>query len=234
MVTVDSLMGAVDAAFAETGRGLAPWADPHPDRSPLEEEYSRVSDPYRWRIVGARAQAWLAALAGAGLADVEGDAAVVWDATPPTAVTGVDRAWPRAAGAIPLVVARSRLAAADDGGLTLGAGDPAVVLAIVPDCGCDACDSGSQDAIDEVDEYVLGVVTGAYRRLWRGDRHVSEMAGRRWASNVGGRSEMDRVLARPEGWNQLSGASWLGHEPGAGGADGHPPSPGGAKAPGAT
>src|SRR4051794_31632987 len=57
------LVAAVDAAFAFTGRGLLRWADPHQARSPRDEKYSRVTNPAKWRIVGARADAWLVALA---------------------------------------------------------------------------------------------------------------------------------------------------------------------------
>ena len=69
VVTEQELRAVVESAFAVTGRGLARWPDPHPDRSPLEEEYSRVSDPAKWRLVGARADAWCRALVETGLAD---------------------------------------------------------------------------------------------------------------------------------------------------------------------
>lgn len=204
------LVAAVEAACLETGHGLTPWAHPHPDRSPLEEEYSRVTDPGKWRIIGARADAWLAVLARAGLADVEPDAHVDWGVPPWTVVTRTDRAVPRAPGAIPLVVARSRLDAVDDAGVTLGVGDPAVPLKAIPDCGCDACDSGSQDVLNELDQWVLGVVTGAYRRLWKGDREITVIAGVRWnASGRFARGEVESILSRPDGWHQLAGAPWM-------------------------
>jgi hypothetical protein len=203
-------VAAVEAAFVETGRGLTPWVDPHPDRSPLEEEYSRVTDPGKWRIVGARADAWLAVLAENRLADIVLDAEVSWDVPPGTIVTRTDRAVPRTAGAIPLIVGRSRLDAVDDAGVTLGVGDPAVRLAAIPTCGCDACDSGSQDVLDELDQWVLGVVTGAYRRLWKGDREITVIAGVRWSGSGGfARREVEAILSRPDGWHELAGASWI-------------------------
>jgi len=55
------------------------------------------------------------------------------------------------------------LVGAVDAGVSLGVGDPAVLVLAAPDCGCDACDSGSQDALDELDEYMLSVVTGSER-----------------------------------------------------------------------
>ena len=57
---------------------------------------------------------------------------------------------PTAVGALPLVIARHHLGDCDDAGLTLGAGSPAIVIDVVPDCGCDACDSGSADLVEVV------------------------------------------------------------------------------------
>jgi hypothetical protein len=212
--TEHELFDAVDKAFALTGRGLARWPDPHPDRTPRDEEYSRLSDPAKWRILGARAEAWLIALVDAGLAAMEEGALVQWQVTPRTIVSRADRAVPHRAGAIPLVVARSRLGPEDDAGLTLGAGDPAVPVAWIPDCGCDACDSGSQDVLDELDEYIFGVVSGAFRRLWSGDRYITVIGGKRrsasWsASGRFDRDEVEAILADPAGWHELSGVPWI-------------------------
>jgi hypothetical protein len=124
VATEIELLEAVDAAFEITGRGLASWPDPHPDRSPLDEEYSRVVDPYKWRIVGARADAWLAAAAQLGLAALQPHAQVQWAARPSTAISRTDRAVPHAAGALPLVVARSRVGDVDDAGVTSASAIP--------------------------------------------------------------------------------------------------------------
>lgn len=162
----------MDAAFVETGRGLDGWPDPHPDRRPLEEEYSRVTNPQRWKILAARAEAWFAAMAAAGIAETE-EAAVAWREQPRIPVAYTFRAVPLAPNAMPLVITWNRIEDVEWPAVVLGVGDPAEVLTIVPDCACDACDSGSQDALDELDEYVLGVVTGAYRKLWRGRREIT-------------------------------------------------------------
>ena len=166
-------MVAVDAAFVETGRGLDGWPDPHPDRMPLDEEYSRVTNPQRWEILAARAEAWFKALTEAGLAEIETEAAVDWQEPPRIAVSHTLRAVPLAPGAIPLTVAMTRFDEDDWPAVVLGAGDPAAVLDVVPDCACDACDSGSQDVLDVLDEYILCVVTGSYRKLWRGRREIT-------------------------------------------------------------
>lgn len=210
MVTESELLAAVDEAFRVTGRGLERWPDPHPDRPPLDEEYSRVTNAAKWRIVGARADAWLDALSDAGLAVVERDVDVRWGAAPGSIISRSDRIVPYAAGALPLVVARSRIDDADDAGVTLGVGDPAVCVAGVPACGCDACDGGAQPEIDELDRVVLPVVLGTFRRLARGNQVIT-VSGHGWwsASNVPGR-RVAAILARPRGWDELTGASWLG------------------------
>lgn len=173
MGSVDDLMAAVDAAFVETGRGLPGWPDPHPDRMPLDEEYSRVANPQRWEILAARAEAWFKALADAGLAEIETEAAVAWQEPPRIPVARTIRAVPLAPGAIPLTVAMTSFDDVEWPSVTLGAGDPAAFVAMAPDCACDACDTGSQGALDELDEYMLCVVTGAYRKLWRGRREIT-------------------------------------------------------------
>lgn len=236
MHSVVELVASVDAAFVETGRGLAGWEDPHPDRSPLVEEYSRVTNPQKWRILGARAEAWLQALAAAGLAEIDVDADVSWAEPLRNDVVRIRRALPVASGAIPLVFASTRFAAADASGVVIGVGDPTVVVEVIPDCGCDACDSGSQDVLDLLDEYVLGVVTGEYRRLRRGKREITVYSqDRQGSSGFDGRREslgrfvpgwltahrfhrrryhkqVEKALARPKGWHQVCGSSWLDGE----------------------
>jgi hypothetical protein len=214
VITEPELTARVDAAFDVTGQDLARWPDPHPDRSPADEEYSRLSDPAKWRIVGARADAWLMALAETGLAVIHREPTVRWRVPPPTVVSRAVRAVPLAEGALPLVVARSRLGSLDDAGVTLAAGDPAVCVVWIPDCGCDACDSGSQDVLDELDRYVFSVVSGTFRRLWSGDREITVVSSdaRRAHWGVSGklsRTEVDSVLVDPTGWHEVSGASWM-------------------------
>ena len=263
-------MAAVDAAFVETGRGLSGWRDPHPDRMPLEEEYSRVTNPQRWKILAARAEAWFEALAAAGLAEIEAGSEVAWQEPPRITAARTIRAVPRAPGTIPLVVAMYRLDEAGGPAVVVGAGNPTIVVALAPDCACDACDSGSQGALDELDEYMLSVVTGAYRKLWRGRREITVYSEAHMGRSgfhrrrvslgrfVGGRftasptaatkdlfttknystyqlklrrlntlrraiakklgrggshdsehKKLEKILARPRGWHQVHGSSWL-------------------------
>jgi hypothetical protein len=215
VIDVPELLAAVDDAFRRTSDGLAPWPDPHPDRSPPEEAYSRLTQPAKWRILGTRTDAWLIALAGAGLAVVDADAEVTWKVVQQPEISRVERVVPIAVGALELVVGHSRLGDVDDAGVVLGLGDPAETVTWFPSCGCDACDSGSQRELDELDTHLLSIVTGAFRRLWDGDRRITVLGAGRWeAANFGlsARSsfhEVPAILADPRGWREIAGASWL-------------------------
>ena len=46
-----ALLPAVDEAFARLRGDLADWPDPHPGGRPAEEEYSRVTEPERYRLL---------------------------------------------------------------------------------------------------------------------------------------------------------------------------------------
>ncbi len=210
VVAESELLAAVDSAFVITGRGLAPWPDPHPDRSAREEEYSRLLNPEKWRIIGARAQAWLVAFVDTDLAVVEPNASVPWHLGSRPIVARTDRITPLAAGALPLVVAHSGLGTVNGAGVALGVGDPAVCVTWFPECGCDACDSGSQDELDDLDHHIVGIVSGAFRRLSDGTRTITVVGEGRWnASGRFERGEVEAILADPTEWDELAGASWL-------------------------
>ncbi len=200
---MDELMAEVEAAFARTAAGLERWADPHPppERIVADEEYSRLSNPEKWRIVGARADAWIEALVVLGLATDERDADPDWVEAAETVVTRTDRLTPAVDGGVPLVVCRSQIEDVPDAGVTLGVGDPAVQIVFIPDCGCDACDSGSQDVIDLLDSYIRPVVSGEFRHLRQGRQSITVLEDdRRQGSNIG----MSEGSRRPDevagGW----------------------------------
>lgn len=212
VITDADLLAAVDVEFDATGRDLDRWADPHRERAPHDDEYSRVTDPGRWRIVGARADAWLNALAQRDLAAVERDVNVQWRSPPTPVISRTARTVPRVAGALPLVVARSRIDDTDDAGVTLGVGEPAVWVMSFPYCGCDACDTGAAHELDQIDEYILSIVTGRFRRLSRGDQQITVLDGASWSgTDLSPRGARD-VLADPTGWDEISGISWLAEE----------------------
>ena len=209
-VHVSDLTDAVERAFAVTGRGLAPWPAPHVDRGPSDDEYSRVTDGARWRIVGARADAWLRALEETNVARVNRDTTVRWVSVPRTRISTTSRAVPHRPGALNLVVASSGAGELAGSVVTLGVGDPAVCIGWVPDCGCDACDSGSQNELDQVDRIVLGVVSGTFRRLTSGDRTITQLDANGWnASGDVSRREVAAALVDPHGWDEVSGVPWI-------------------------
>lgn len=203
------LLAAVDRAFDPGARGLSAWPDPRPfDSSPTEEEYSRVTNVERFRLIGCRADAWIGVLESAGLAVADRNAVVEWRAAPGPVITRTDVVRPVATGALPLVVSRSSIDGAAEVGVVLGAGDPAVSVGCVPQCGCDACDSGSQNELDELDRMFVSVVTGAFRRLELGDRDITVEADGWSASGQFANGEIEAVIANPTGWLEVSGAPW--------------------------
>lgn len=212
MVTESSLRAAVDAAFVDTARGLRRWPDPHPDRQPADDEYSRVTDPAKWRIVGARVDAWIAATVSLGLAVVERDAAVTWRERREPTIASTDVVRPLTAGALALTIARTVIEGVAGAGVLLGVGEPAEELALIPDCGCDACDSGSQNELDHLDTEIARVIVHPFRRLRRAGTTIDVHHDGGWSSASSGpldRATIETALADPTGWDELSGRSWL-------------------------
>lgn len=90
-----------------------------------------------------------------------------------------------------------------------------------PDCGCDACDHGSTDVLEAVDEAVLAVVTGPYVALrhdaWEADWHpeggssghsgagIEHDAAMEWCRRL---AEGEQVPL-PEGTTAYVGCGWL-------------------------
>jgi hypothetical protein len=179
MVSVVEVQALVACTF--DGLDLPSWSDPHPDMaSPREEEYSRITDPGRYRIVHARARVWAAALENAVGARTE-------PLTPPPAAggdrqRGFDRGVrvvPPVVGALPLVLlerdVRSETGDAPLAVLEIGVVRPDIVVEMVPDCGCDACDSGSSDLLEAIDATIGAVVGGPFvvlsGKTWRAQWH---------------------------------------------------------------
>ncbi|WP_406832365.1 DUF6226 family protein [Pedococcus sp. KACC 23699] len=212
----DALDVALDEAFATTARGLSEWPDPRvgwePGRSPPQEWYSRVLDPDKYRLLGARWAAWVRVLTEAGLAELKDGDAAEWHDLPGVVVTGTARLVPSAAGALPLVVAHTRIDETPDAGVAVGVGDPAWMVAVIPFCGCDACDDGSDPLVEELDDAVWGVVSGAFRLVRDGDRRVltlGPMSARLWSAQ--GEFEPDEPaqwLADPGGRTLVQGQAW--------------------------
>jgi len=108
-----------------------------------------------------------------------------------------------------LVIARTSIDVLEDFGVVLGFGEPAVLLASLPRCGCDACDGGSQCELDEVDRKISAIVTGTFRRLSRRGREIIVEDDRGWSgSGSFDQGEGDAIIADPKGWSEVSGEPW--------------------------
>lgn len=213
----DDLVAEVDLAFVVTGAGTPGWADPHPDRDPTEEEYSRCLEPQKYRILQTRADAWVQTLAARGLADTRttADDTEGWDgrSLPPPADGRVWRIEPRRPGALTLLLTTTLVDDAPFGtliGVDSDGSSPALIGSI-PSCGCDACDSGSADLVELLDGWVLTVLRG-------GVVHASDGRNRltRTFDGWSGRSrdgEVDQTWLDPDttppGVRRWWGQPWL-------------------------
>ena len=124
---------------------------PIPTQIAAEEEYSRVTDPQRYRALVLRLQAWQQALST--LCDVDVD----------TMAKGEDRLqqrWSSPHGnTLPLYVSVVTFDQVPLVGLSVTSdADP---FDIVPDCACDACDSGSQDLLAVLDDDMTALIDGS-------------------------------------------------------------------------
>ncbi|MCK6091919.1 DUF6226 family protein [Micrococcus luteus] len=142
--------------------GLPSWPDPQAHRERRGEEYSTVTEPQRYRIVPARARLWADVLQEAGATVFEENIREIrpegWPSDArPRPVDRVLRIDPPAgrSGAVPMWVLEM------DGpvpAVALSAGEVESFYALHPDCGCDACDAGSEDLLLAIDEAVQRLV----------------------------------------------------------------------------
>jgi hypothetical protein len=179
VVTVSDLQAQVASRFELLD--LPSWTNPHPNMaSPLAEEYSRVTDPERSRVVHSRARLWAAVLEDVLGARTETLTSGSFAPDDPSEKfdRGV-RLTARKPGALPLLLLERDVPTLA-GGATLAVldvevGDPGVRVASWPDCGCDACDSGSSDLLDAVDSTIGHVIGGPFVVLrgkkWRAQWH---------------------------------------------------------------
>ncbi|RYB91100.1 VOC family protein [Nocardioides oleivorans] len=205
-----ALLPAVEAVFSRLRGDLADWPDPHPGgRAPLEEEYSRVTDPARYRLLAARADAWIGAVVGAGLGTAEAvdPSAVSWLAEQhlPPSRTVVLRGAP---GTQPISVGLLD----DETFVQVGVGDPAEVLLREPVCGCDACDDGSARLLASIDEaFLLALGGGVYAVRDRANVVRRSLDG--WSSTGVTGPEAERWLAEAADGVRVDGVvrgdAWL-------------------------
>ena len=169
-----------------------------------------MSDPGKYHLLAARADAWVEAITAAGLGEAEpvDPAAVSWvdeQHLEPSRVTVVRGP----AGTQRLVVGLF----ADETFVQVGIGDPVEVLERQPVCGCDACDDGSAALVEAIDNaFVLALSGGVHavrdganvvRRSLDGwgssgtlrRRRAGPVAGRRRRRTAYGRGRRRRPLA---------------------------------------
>ncbi len=204
-------MRAAMRAFYDDGPlGSVSWPDPFRPEGPPEEAYSRVTDPDRYRIVGARVDAWRHAVVTLGLAEEERSASAPtgWSSAPGS--TGVLWLRPRRPAAQPLLLDVGAVEVAGDH-VRIGVGDPALVVGARPQCGCDACDDGSENLLDEIDRVFEAVIAGDF--VHAEDEHWSVTTGPDgcWsASGVVGGEQAPRIIAAVRSGATVGRRSLLG------------------------
>ena len=192
MTSIDRLQAEVEDRWSR--RDTPSWPDPHTGgRDSLPEEYERVTDPDRYRIVHERARLWAQVLAahGARAEELPPRDTPAWSGeasrSPVDRLVRIDPPV-GAVGALPLFLCETDGYMADgsavvgnperdDGGsspgnpvpptLRIAWGGTDMPLAEVPDCGCDACDHGSADLLEAVDDTVRHAVEDTVRLAGR-------------------------------------------------------------------
>ncbi|WP_298176944.1 DUF6226 family protein [Saccharomonospora sp.] len=222
MPTIDELRTRVEHSYERLR--MPSWPDPHPDMaSPRDEEYSRVTEPGRYDIVHARARVW-----AEKLSEVPG---VELERFTPTAAGRQDRdrfdrgfrITSSTPGTLPLLLLEQN--ASDDEptvpSLRISVVRPDFEVERVPDCGCDACDFGSANFLESIDETIGAVVGGPFVMLrgkgWNAHWYPegSAMSGRSLPFNHVELRELCRRLVDgedvrlPRGTESFVGHSWL-------------------------
>jgi hypothetical protein len=158
-VEIHDVIAEVTRRFTTHPSGGTRWDDPHEHRDIADAEYSRVSEPERYAVVGARARSWIEALEGLKLGTAQSVEAPLWahGSTDARAVLVT----PVKADALSIVVVMQSTEGIEDA-VALGVGDPSVLIGMEPFCGCDACDSGSDNLLTAIDDLFTGIMNGEF------------------------------------------------------------------------
>ncbi len=206
---MSDLIDAVERRFAELAVGLQPWPAPRgPHESARKDEYSRVSDPEKYRLLKARVDAWVSVLGEMAEIEESRSAEGLLQANAPDGSASL-RLRPRS-GAVPIVV--REITMTDEAyGVELAVGDPAEFWAFVPDCGCDACDHGWFDLAEYLDEQILTILRGGTILVTDGVTTVqrygdgASMSGS-WNTNTSGWLDL---VEQPDGLTVVRGDAWI-------------------------
>lgn len=225
MVSLEELQAQVVEGYGRLG--MPSWPDPHPGMAlPREEEYSRVTEPERYRIVHTRARLWADKLVGVPGVKAEALAPAPLDEEGHLGLfdRGVRLTSVRPSTLPLLLLERdARLPGGDKtlAVLHVSVFAPAFALEMLPDCGCDACDGGSADLLRAIDETIGHVVGGPFVLLrgkgWNAQWHPEggSSGGTRRGVNHAQAMELCRRLAvgegvrLPRGVAAFVGRSWL-------------------------
>ena len=208
--------------------------------SPRDEEYSRITDPSRYRGVHVRARLWASVL--------EEVPRRPFERLEPVAGDAFGRRWFRSRGmpapaqpdAVRCCSCSVRCLSSRGRGISRSWTSPSrpdVVVASQPDCGCDACDSGSDDLLRAIDEAITPIIGGPYVVLRGKDWHAEWHPGGGSAGSQGSLTydfdtQMDacqqlaagQAVRLPDDTEVFVGQSWVdetatagpGGEPGSG------------------
>lgn len=207
--------------------GMPAWPDPHPATArPPEREYSRLTDPGRYRVGQIRARVWAEVLGALPGVTVEPLAPANLDAEGRLGRfdrgVRVSSARP---GTLPLLLLERNVRSEPSEDalpvLHISVARPDVALTMQPFCGCDACDSGSDDLLHTVDEAIGQVVDGPFVTLRGAGWHANWSPGGGSAGSTAldldfsELMELCRRLAggedvRPPGTEAFVGHPWFG------------------------
>lgn len=188
------------------------WSNPHENRDVAPEEYSRVSDPSRYRLVGARATAWIETLTELQLARAEKVTAPSWVHGPADARAVL--LTPEGDAALSILVVLGPMEGVEDAVISIGVGTPPVSIGMQPDCGCDACDFGSDDLLTSIDEMFIAVMDGTL--IYAEDKDWTLIVGvNGWSAQ--GSEDFGGLVARAQsgasvGRRMITGSAWLPRE----------------------
>lgn len=214
----NDLLVEVNRAFSRTGADTPGWPDPRQGRPPAEEEYSRCLDPGKYRILDTRIEAWAQTLASRGIATTC-DASLsgrpwLGAVRPSEQHHRIQRIDPIAPGGLALWCARTLVDGAPFG-LDVGVGtptersEPPVFVDLVPSCGCDACDDGSEALLEAVDGWFVTVARGGVVHARDGEQSITRTTNGWQGTGDADEAWLDPSAPPPPGLRRWSGEPWL-------------------------
>jgi hypothetical protein len=152
--------------------------------------------------------AWISAVTELGLATHHSTHVPSWASESET--SRAIKVTPNAAGALSMVVVLGWFESDHATVASIEVGTPPVTVEMLPVCGCDACDSGSEDLLSSIDEAFLGIMDGHF--LYAEGRDWTLRASKDGWSGSGSQDFEELVNSARDGHEigkrMLTGASW--------------------------